>query len=441
MIADGCEMPGMKATDRPRLVSLLLILIAGTSRMSFGQGAPVSPAIDPWLNVAVADVTAAKAQEAGLPTPRGSYVVVSGPGSIAEAAGLRTGDIVLEIEGGPVEGGPVVLFYLETKRPGDPVNLTIWRDGRTQTLHRAMGSPGFVAAAAEPAGGWLGISVGDVSLTESFQAGTAQPGGARIHWVVPGGPAEAAGLQIGDLVVALDGRPVLSAGAMVQSVAAKRPGEPMTVSVLRNRQSLQLQASLGQVPNGDAAQFMNDVVQGPLDDACARFLCPACIGINVQLDVPATRECRHCVTGFAAAIADCRSRGGTPSAGPTAVVAGADPPEIVVPPASPALELNALRAVPERVGAGGRFAVELTFTARNASGASGRLPVSLSYSIEQGGHTLFDRAPETIEVPNGQPWRVVKNLAASRTTGQYTIRVRLAAGVDTVQGETTLVVD
>jgi membrane-associated protease RseP (regulator of RpoE activity) len=293
------------------------------------------------------------------------------------------------------------------------------------------------AQGAAPPGmgpGWLGVGVKDVDFVEALQAGLPSPAAARIVDVVAGSAAEAAGLQIGDLIVSIDGKPIASADAVAKSIAAKHPGETVPIGVVRTRQPLQLNAVLGQLPEVGAAQPGRDVVQVPLDDACARFFCPACENLDVRLDVPPTTACLQCVTGFADLIAECRRRGGAATPG----AAAATP---AVPPVVPALELHAVRSVPAQVPAGARFAVEVAFTARNASGAAGPLPVSFSYAIEKGGKTLLEPAPETIEAPSGQSWRIVKNLAATRDAGQYTIRVKLISGNDTVQGSTTLVVN
>jgi membrane-associated protease RseP (regulator of RpoE activity) len=254
-----------------------------------------------------------------------------------------------------------------------------------------------------------------------------------------GGPAEAAGLQIGDVITAIDGQPVASPDSVVKSVAAKRPGEVVNVTVIRNREALQLRAAVAQRQELGPAQPAGDVVRVPLDDSCARFFCPSCQDLDVRVDAPPTTECLQCYTGFAALIADCRRRGLESAGG--AASPGASPAAAATPPAPPTLELDAVRTVPERVPPGGKFAVEITFTARNAAVTAGRLPVSFIYSIEKGGQTVFAPSAETIEAPNSQRWSIVKNLAAAREAGQYTIRVKLIAGNDIAQATTTLVVD
>jgi S1-C subfamily serine protease len=78
---------------------------------------------------------------------------------------------------------------------------------------------------------YLGVvNTVDLSSLIAQQLGVA--GGARVETVAPGSPAAAAGLSQEDVIIALDGRPVASAGALVSVIATSQPGDSMTVSYL-----------------------------------------------------------------------------------------------------------------------------------------------------------------------------------------------------------------
>jgi S1-C subfamily serine protease len=70
----------------------------------------------------------------------------------------------------------------------------------------------------------------DLSSLIAQQLGVA--GGARVGTVAAGSPAAAAGLSQEDVITALDGRAVASAGALVSVIASSQPGTSMTVSYL-----------------------------------------------------------------------------------------------------------------------------------------------------------------------------------------------------------------
>ncbi|MDO5677837.1 MAG: trypsin-like peptidase domain-containing protein [Propionibacteriaceae bacterium] len=76
----------------------------------------------------------------------------------------------------------------------------------------------------------LGVSASDIQ--------TFGPMGAEVVEVVPGSPAEAAGMQVGDQVTAVDGQPVTSTESLVALVRAGRVGEVMNLTVLRGGKEL-----------------------------------------------------------------------------------------------------------------------------------------------------------------------------------------------------------
>jgi serine protease Do len=91
----------------------------------------------------------------------------------------------------------------------------------------------------------LGVTVQDLSdpLAESF--GLKSPDGALVASVVPGSAAARAGLKPGDVITALDGDPVHTAGDVSVRVGLARPGDKVTLAVWRDKSSRQIEVSLG----------------------------------------------------------------------------------------------------------------------------------------------------------------------------------------------------
>jgi S1-C subfamily serine protease len=81
---------------------------------------------------------------------------------------------------------------------------------------------------------WLGVEGSD--LDGAMAHDLAVPGGALISSLRDGGPADEAGLAVRDVIVAADGKPVTSMSALVVALRQHRPGEVMTVEVIRDRQ-------------------------------------------------------------------------------------------------------------------------------------------------------------------------------------------------------------
>jgi len=96
--------------------------------------------------------------------------------------------------------------------------------------------------------GWIGVEPRDLpaEYAESFKLPVKD--GVLITGVLQDGPAGRSGLMPGDVVTAVDGRPVANTVQLLNAVAALRPGSEATLSVHRGSQSLQVKLTVGQRP-------------------------------------------------------------------------------------------------------------------------------------------------------------------------------------------------
>jgi len=92
-------------------------------------------------------------------------------------------------------------------------------------------------------GGYLGVQGEDADA------------GARMTRVVEKGPAEVAGLKQGDIVLAVDGKPVLAYRHFLDQVTPKKPGDKITLRVSRNREPKDMTITLGTRPAEPAPQL------------------------------------------------------------------------------------------------------------------------------------------------------------------------------------------
>lgn len=101
--------------------------------------------------------------------------------------------------------------------------------------------------------GWLGVQIQDVTreLAESF--GMKKPQGALVAKILPKSPAEAAGLQIGDIIEEFNGREIESSAALPPMVGKTKIGENAKLKVLRQGKSLELPIKIGMLPDEDPA--------------------------------------------------------------------------------------------------------------------------------------------------------------------------------------------
>jgi serine protease Do len=96
--------------------------------------------------------------------------------------------------------------------------------------------------------GWLGVEIQDVSrqLAESF--GLRQASGAAVTRIVPDGPAEAAGLAVGDIILSFDGYDVELSSDLPHLVGSTKAGSKVAVKVFRNGKQKNLRVVVGDLP-------------------------------------------------------------------------------------------------------------------------------------------------------------------------------------------------
>ena len=186
------------------------------------------------LGVVLQDLSAPLAQSFGLGSPDGALVSSVVPGSAAAAAGLKPGDVITAIDGTPVQVAGDVTLRVGLARPGEKVALKVWREKSAQEMNVALGkAEAERSASARPAeNGALGLAVRPLQREEMRAAGLDH--GLVIERV--SGPAQLAGVEAGDVLLALNGRPVQN----VDQLREMLKGQPKQVALLVSRDGQQI---------------------------------------------------------------------------------------------------------------------------------------------------------------------------------------------------------
>jgi serine protease Do len=182
------------------------------------------------LGVTIQDLNQSLAESFGLKQPDGALVANVAPESPAAAAGLKSGDVVTEVNGQPIVRSGELSSLIGMSAPGEKVKLKVWRERASREIEAKLG-------AADPAGtqladadggvapGQLGLAMRPLNRDERREAKVDQ--GLVIENV--SGPAAKAGIEPGDVLLAINGKPVQSVDQVKQVLQGKPKGVALLV--------------------------------------------------------------------------------------------------------------------------------------------------------------------------------------------------------------------
>ena len=228
-----------------------------------------------YLGVAYVEITADRAKELHLKDERGVEVTCVDDDSPAAKAGLKPGDVVLEYNGERVEGGEQFIRLVRETPAGRVARLTVWRNGGTQTLSatigqrqpsvlafsfdgpQAMSMPSMPEMPVMPAVpvmpdmprtlmSWRSpvLGIESEALNPQLAEFFGVKEGVLVRSVSTNSTAGKAGFKAGDVIVKVDGQPVVSPkeiSSILQSARAKRT---LPVTVVRHQKELVLNVTL-----------------------------------------------------------------------------------------------------------------------------------------------------------------------------------------------------
>jgi S1-C subfamily serine protease len=201
-----------------------------------------------WIGIDLQPVDDLIARQLGLPDRRGVIVSYVHAGSPAAAAGLMQGDVIRRSGALRLESVAQLDAIVAGGRPGDALQLMLLRGGAPMDVRivlanrpppSAQRQPVLPEAEVEIEAAWLGLDISPLSAAEAAELGLADgTRGMVVEGVAPG-PGVEAGFQVGDVIIAVNGRPTPSvtkfqeatdkaAGALVDAV---RFGRHVYISV------------------------------------------------------------------------------------------------------------------------------------------------------------------------------------------------------------------
>lgn len=181
------------------------------------------------VGVTIQDVTPDIAAALGLPVPRGALVSQVEKGSPAEDAGLRAGDVIVAIDGRPVNHGNDVRNIVGLRERGSEIRFSINRDGERMEVTVRVGEQRIVELSGDTAIPQLaGVRITDIPKDHP-QGNDVK--GVYAAEVAAGSPAWRLGLRTGDIIIAVNRKNVNSVAEFER--AAKASKGVLALNVLR----------------------------------------------------------------------------------------------------------------------------------------------------------------------------------------------------------------
>lgn len=295
----------------------MTLLAASTATGAFAQATTPPPAPraraaatvttnGSYLGIGVQDIEPDRAKALNLKEVRGVEVTSVANDSPASKAGMKDGDVVLEFNGQPVEGGEQLSRFVRETPIGRQVKLGVWRNGAMQTVTATiearkgvviangdgwtvmpeiripnmpsppmpnmppmppnMDLPGFMSTWQS---GMLGIMGESMNQQEQLAEFFGVKDGVLVKSVNKGSAAEKAGIKAGDVIVKIEDQHVGTTREITSALRSLRSKKTVNVTVVRNKKEMTLPVTLEASIPGTAVRAMlmpgNVMVVGPMN--------------------------------------------------------------------------------------------------------------------------------------------------------------------------------
>ena len=191
-----------------------------------------------YIGIEMNDVTPDNARFFNLQDANGAIVAQVMPDSPASRGGLKTGDVISQLNGQKIANGSALQVAVSEMSPGTKITMGVIRDGKPETLDLTVGQfhgNGEVASNDSPDGpqsGKLGLAVSNLTPESRQQFNVPdQVHGVVVQNVRPASPADDAGIQPGDIILEVDRKPADSASQFANEVHQNKDGKDLLMLV------------------------------------------------------------------------------------------------------------------------------------------------------------------------------------------------------------------
>ena len=191
-----------------------------------------------YIGIGMNDVTPDNAHFFNLKDASGAIVSQVMPDSPASRGGLKTGDVISQLNGQNIANGSALQVAVSEMVPGTKITMGVIRDGKPETLDLTVGQfHGNSEVASNdsqdgPQSGKLGLAVSNLTAETRQQFNVPdQVHGVVVQNVRPASPADDAGIQPGDIILEVNRKPADSASQFANEVHQNKDGKDLLMLV------------------------------------------------------------------------------------------------------------------------------------------------------------------------------------------------------------------
>jgi len=245
------------------LRSRLAVLVAALALAAGGaiRAQPADGEHEPgWMGVTLGPVESPASGEDGDPgdgdllerPEAGARVLGVVLDSPADRAGLRAADVIVQVDGREIDSPGDLVRFVRARSPGAWIELLVRRkDGRRARMQLRLDERPERLDRSRIRRGWIGIEPVDVPEGLRRWWGRDGESGVLLGDVVEGGPAWRAGLRPGDLLLTLDGAPVVRARELARTIRTGGVGNAITLEVSRQGAVFEADVTIEAQPPAD----------------------------------------------------------------------------------------------------------------------------------------------------------------------------------------------
>jgi serine protease Do len=193
-----------------------------------------------WLGLSVQDITDDMAENLKRQDKSGALVGNVFEGNPAQQAGIRTGDIIVEIEGKIIKNTHELLSVVASLTVGDKVSVKVWRDGKELTFQVIVAERKETKELAKSGKTTerFGMSVQEITQDMAKHFGLSEKAGVIITDIKEGSPADEAGFNVQDLILQINKVKIALMSDFLRETAKGGPRDTLLFLIKRGDASM-----------------------------------------------------------------------------------------------------------------------------------------------------------------------------------------------------------